>query len=334
MPGGLRWLLRSLARLRLDDRARADLYDSIGLPLYWPLGDHPHSRTRLRLPGRIFCHTGPLLRRRDVNLAEALQSPPLPITHVPLPEARRIVDIIVDTSAMRYRELYGFSHPDTGRVFRTRPGRGLDIYFFGVPPYWRLPLRAYHAGMFFKNGVPAGYVEVLSLFDRADIGFNLYYTFREGESAWIYAQLVRLFHQVLGVDTFSVDPYQLGHENPEAIESGAFWFYRKLGFRPVEPEPIQVLESEERRMGHHPQHRSSRRTLEKLADGYMLYDAPGAIPGQWDHFRILRLAQAMAARALHLPPAILKAKYGADEIRYLRMMQKDKHLRRKWLRLG
>ena len=28
-----------------------------------------------------------------------------------------------------------------------------------------------------KNGVPAGYVETLSLFERAEVGFNLYYTF-------------------------------------------------------------------------------------------------------------------------------------------------------------
>jgi len=52
--------------------------------------------------------------------------------------------------------------------------------------------------MFFTNGVPAGYVELLSFFERAEVGFNLYYTFREGESAWIYAQVLRLFRQVLG----------------------------------------------------------------------------------------------------------------------------------------
>ena len=62
----------------------------------------------------------------------------------------------MNTSAMRYRELYGFNHPDDGDVKHARLGRGVEIYFFGVPPKWRLPLRAYHGGMFFKNGVPAG----------------------------------------------------------------------------------------------------------------------------------------------------------------------------------
>ena len=54
-----------------------------------------------------------------------------------------------------------------------------------------LPLRTYSAAMFFKNGVPSGYVEVLSLFEQAEVGFNLYYTFREGESAWLYARVMR-----------------------------------------------------------------------------------------------------------------------------------------------
>jgi len=38
-----------------------------------------------------------------------------------------------------------------------------------------------------------------------------------------------------GTTCVSVYPYQLGHDNDEAIESGAFWFYRKLGFRRDEP---------------------------------------------------------------------------------------------------
>src|SRR6185369_17665492 len=118
--------------------------------------------------------------------------PPLATRRVPKAEARAILDVILDTSAMRFRELYGFSHPEEGAVFHADLGRGVEIYFFGVPDEWRLPLRAYHAGMFFKNGVPAGYVELLSIFERAEVGFNLYYTFREGESAWLYARILRM----------------------------------------------------------------------------------------------------------------------------------------------
>ena len=56
------------------------------------------------------------------------------MTGLARPQAQRILDTIMTTSAMRYRELYGFSHPDEANVFHADAGRGVDIYFFGVPP--------------------------------------------------------------------------------------------------------------------------------------------------------------------------------------------------------
>ena len=85
--------------------------------------------------------------------------------------------------------------------------------------------------MIYKNGVPIGYFEGLSFFERMESGFNLYYTFREGETAWLYANILNVMSRLTGVSSFSLDPYQIGFENEEGIQSGAFWFYRKLGFR-------------------------------------------------------------------------------------------------------
>jgi hypothetical protein len=354
----LAWLLERLA-------AQPELFDTLDLPLTWHVGDTRTSRSRLRLPGRkLYCHREPLLRRRDVSLAGELEGPPIPVRRLSRPEARKMLDLILDTSAMRYRELYGFSHPDEGGVFHADAGRGVEIFFFGVPPEWRLPLRAYHGGLFFKNGVPAGYVELLSLFECAEVGFNLYYTFREGESAWLYARLLRLFRQVLGVSCFSVDPYQIGLENPEAVDSGAFWFYRKLGFRPVDPKVAGLMDREERRMTQTPGYRSSKRTLEKLAEGYILYEAPSSEKGVWDNFRVrnlgLAVERARAAGALDTESCsglalvlslipdlarwtaeektaaakILRAKQSASEARYLRLMQRHPRLRAAFLALG
>ncbi len=343
----LAWLLERLA-------GSPELFDTLDLPLTWHMGDTRTSRSRLRLAGRkLYCHREPLLRRSDVSLARELDGPPLPVRRLSRPEARKILDLILDTSAMRFRELYGFSHPDEDGVYHAGAGRGVDIFFFGVPPAWRLPLRAYHGGMFFKNGVPAGYVEVLSLFERAEVGFNLYYTFREGESAWLYARLLHLFHQVLGVTCFSVDPYQIGLENPEAVDSGAFWFYRKLGFRPVDPKVAALMEREESRMKKTPGYRSSKRTLEKLAEGYILFEAPSAEKGAWDQFRVRNLCLAAPsssglAQVLSLIPdlgrwtaeetaaaaRIVRAKQSASEARYLRLMQRHPRLRAAFLALG
>jgi hypothetical protein len=316
------------------------------------------SRSRLRLVRRkLYLHREPLIARADVSLSQELESARLPVRRLSRPAARRILDIVLNTSAMRYRELYGFTHPDEAHIYHADAGRRVDIFFFGIPPEWRLPLRAYHAGMFFKNGVPCGYVEALSLFERAEVGFNLYYTFREGESAWLYGRVLRLFRQVLGVNCFSVDPYQLGFENPEAINSGAFWFYRKLGFRPVEPEVARLVEREEGRMRQTPGHRSSKRTLERLAQGYVIFEGPGAEKGAWDSFRIrnigLRVQREVKSSSglevvlstipdlAHWTKAerlavtkILEAKQSAEEARYLRLMQSHARLRAAFLRLG
>jgi hypothetical protein len=308
----LAWLLERVEALPLPPRERAALYDSIQVPLLWRIGHTATSRSRLRLAGRkLYVHREPLLRRSDVSLAGELNGPPLPIRRLSRAEAQKVLDLILDTSAMRFRELYGFSHPDQAGVFQADAGRGVEIYFCGVPPAWRLPLRAYHAGMFFKNGVPAGYVELLSLFERAEVGFNLYYTFRDGESAWLYARILRLFRQVLGVTCFSVDPYQIGHDNPEAVDSGAFWFYRKLGFRPADPEVAKLVEREERRMERTSGYRSSKATLEKLADGYLLYSESADEGRAWDNFRVrnvgLAVQREIAARFRGDPEGMRRA---------------------------
>ncbi len=292
--GGLGWLVRQLERSGLSFAHQSELYDSLELPLCWKLGSSPASRTFTRLPVReIFYHDRPLLKRSEVSLDAEISSPPLALKRLSPKEGEMLLALARDTSAVRYRQLHGFAHGDPGSVWRAPSERGVDIFLWGVPPARRLPLRAYHAGMMFSNGVPVGYVEFLSLFERAEIGFNLYYTFREGETAWLYARLLRLFRHFAGATCFSIDPYQIGHENEEAIDSGAFWFYRKLGFRPVRPAIARLVASEERRLAATPGYRTPPRTLRRLAAGPMVYEAPGAPRGDWDRFSIRNLGLAL-----------------------------------------
>ncbi|HEX8899139.1 MAG TPA: hypothetical protein VF751_10610, partial [Chthoniobacterales bacterium] len=219
----LTWLINRFESLGLPPKAKANLYDSLKLHVTWRYSVRS-SRTRMRLPTRkIFFHESPLIARREISLTQELASPPIPIEKLSRTEGEKILEVARETSAVRYRELHGFTYGDAGRVLKADIGRGTLVYVMGVPPGNRLPLRAYHAAMMFKNGVPVGYFEGLSICERMESGFNLYYTFRDGETAWLYARILRLMRQLLGVNVFSIDPYQVGHENEEGIESGAFW---------------------------------------------------------------------------------------------------------------
>lgn len=336
-PGqtSLEWILQKLGKLDGARVRRAELYDGARIMLSWRLGESAAARTHTRRGPAEFFHASPLLRRKDVDLATELNGPALPVRRLRLPEARAALALIQNTSAVRYRELYGFNFPDRKRVLSVNAGRGLEILFFGAAPEARLPLRACHAGMFFKNGVPAGYIEVLSFFERAEVGFNLYYTFREGETAWIYAKLLQLCRQLLGVNVFWADPYQIGRGNEEAIESGAFWFYRKLGFRPVDPILEALARKEERRLAAHRDARTPARLLRRLAGSPMVWEPPGAAPGAWDRFHIRRLAGTRWPRAVRTRfEAALRLREAGGESRYLRALQKDAWLRAEMLRLG
>jgi hypothetical protein len=292
----VQWLVKRFELLSKSDRERAELYDSLKLYTRWT-PSYRATRTGMKLSvPNIFYHRQPLIRRRDVSLREELQSFPPPLRRLSAKQGEAILDMIRETSTLRYRELYGFTHGDPQRVFKVAVGRGVELFVIGVPAGKRLPLRAYHAAMIFKNGVPVGYFEGLSLFERMESGFNFYYSFREGETAWIYARTLNVFHHLLGVTAFSVDPYQIGFENEEGIESGAFWFYRKLGFRPTQPKLVDLALAEEKKIAARTSYRTPAKVLRRLAEGPMIFELDESKTGDWDRFRIRNIGLAVQRR--------------------------------------
>ena len=253
-------------------------------------------------------------------------------------------------------------------------------------------MRAYLAGFTVKNGVPINYVECISLFDWTEIGFNTFPAYRDGETAWIYAQHLRLLRQLHGVNAISVYPYQIGDGNEEAIVSGAFWFYRKMGFRSMSAELEKLAQAEEKKVQANSQYRTSARTLRRLSKAHVVYELPQAKRGAWDRFAMRNIGfavqQRMArdfggdgeamrkaavvqlARNLNLNPqrlkahehtafadfatvlslvpdlaqwsaeekaalrAIIAAKAGQTEQRYMRLLRKHARLRAAILKLG
>ncbi|HWT78295.1 MAG TPA: hypothetical protein VN648_05765, partial [Candidatus Methylomirabilis sp.] len=292
----LAWLLSRFERLQLSDRQRAELFNSMDLTVRWDLGNLRASRTcNWRAVRHIFYHRGSFIRRNEVDLAREMTTP-LPVRRLSRREGERVLHLVREVMTVRRRELWGTTYGDPAHVLKADVGRGLQIFLWGLSPERRLPLRAYFAGFSLKNGVPINYVEAIGLFEWMEVGFNTFYTFRDGESAWNYAQALRLLHQVLGMTCVSVYPYQIGLGNEEAIESGAFWFYRKLGFRPGRPELLQIVEREERKIAARPGHRTSARTLRRLATGHLFFELPGATQGSWYRFRVRTIGFAVQRR--------------------------------------
>lgn len=293
----LAWLIRRFDELPIESSGKAELYDAQKLYVQWA-PPYRATRTGMRLPtslrgSKTFYHREPLLQRRDVSLHDELSNPSPRLERLTKRDGERVLDLARDASTVRYRELYGFTHGDAGHMIKAHLGRGVDLFVISLPPHVRLPLRAYHAAMIFKNQVPVGYFEGLSLFERMESGFNLYYTFREGETAWLYAKTLAVMRRLLGVTTFVLDPYQIGFENKEGIESGAFWFYRKLGFRPTDRRLQKLAESEETKIVERKGYRTSAAILRKLAVSPMVFELDQQRPGDWDQFQVKEIGFAV-----------------------------------------
>ena len=290
----LPWLMRRLEDVPITMLEKTAWYDSMKINVAWNLGDSAASRTRARRnPAEMYIHREPLIRRNQVSLGAELGSPPLPIRKLSRREGSEIMDMVRDALTVRYRELYGTTRGDASSVIEADVGRGVHIFLWGLPPDRRLPLRAYLAGITFKNGVPINYIEGIALFEWMEVGFNTFYAFRDGETAWIYSKVLHLLHQFTNVTCFSVYPYQLGDQNEEAIKSGAFWFYRKLGFRPGRPELLALTEREEAKIASQRAYRTPARTLRRLAAAHVFYEFGDGPRGLWDTFSVRRLGLAL-----------------------------------------
>ena len=279
------WFIRRLEELDFSPTDRARIYESLRLPIRWHLGNSRVSRTLNWQPVRqVFYHQQALLTRRDVSLKDELARRPPSLTQLSRKQGESIINLIREVMLVRYRELYGTTFGDPRSVVRADVGRGVSICLWNLPPERRLPLRAYVAGLTLKNGVPINYIEAIGLFEWMEMGFNTFYTFRGGEVAWIFAQVLRCLCALMNVKCISMYPYQLGLNNEEAIESGAYWFYRKLGFRPGRRDLLQLVEREELRIARKPAYKSSAKTLRRLASGNVFYEMPGSQFGDWDSF--------------------------------------------------
>jgi hypothetical protein len=259
------FLVRRFQRLRIEDPVRESLYESLDLTLRLEPGPGTPSRTHAHVPrGPVAYQTRPLRRDRP-DLCAELRLSSRPVEELSPKEGRRLVELARAAMVTRSRDLDAFSYGDPRDVRIVDFGEGLQLAAIGLLPERRLLLEAVYGFLTLKNGVPIGYVLNSALFGSAEMAYNVFDTYRGAEAAFIYGRLLGAVHQLFGARSFTVYPYQLGHDNEEGLQSGAWWFYQKVGFRPRDRATLRLMRTELARMKRSPRHRSSLETLKTLA---------------------------------------------------------------------
>lgn len=211
----------------------------------------------------VFYHDKELVRK--INLFDELKKKvkgPLPLNAQAKEQSWRTSQLML-LSLGRETDPLAYGRAEDVEVYDA--GRGLSICLNGMRPGKRLPFESYIGYMAYKNGRPIAYGGAWIFGNRARIGLNVFEPYRGGESTWIFAAILRTYSLVFNIQHLLVDPYQIGKDNEEAIESGAFWFYYKLGFKPLQIPLKELAETEFAKMKESQQYRSSKAILRKLA---------------------------------------------------------------------
>src|SRR3990170_4005913 len=306
----LELVLELFERTGLPSGARDWLFENLALPIRWTPRGAGASRTLARTPpARVFFH-GAGLERRAAPLAEALAGPLPSLRRAPRAPAGPALETARDAMATRQRELHAFSHPNLDDVLVADLDRGLRIALFGIQPGFRLPLEGYYGFLALKNGVPVAYGGGWELFGTLDFAINIFASFRQGESAYLATQLLRVYQRIFGMRTVVVDRYQLGHESAEALQSGSFYFYHRLGFRPRDPDVLRVLAEEQAKLAAARAYRSPIPALRRLAGAEIYLTLPGGHPEPETRARATDVA-ALVAR-------MVAREFGGDRARAAR----------------
>jgi hypothetical protein len=317
-PTCLRALLTLFASSGLPEPVQEHLYDQAEIPLRWDLTRSRGSRTWKRVTaGRPFLQRE-AMRGRSRDLRATLAAPARPLRRVSGARARQLVTDVREVLASRVRELYPLAGASADEVYVHEPGRGLQFVIFGSTPAIRLPHESNMGALFVRNGVPLGYGLGALIFGQGEMAINIFPAYRNGESAFLIEEFFRLFVHHFGARTLVVSSYQVGDGNDEGLDSGSFWFYYKLGFRPVKRAVRALAERQAARIAADAAYRTSRAMLVRLAKSDMFFHVDASAPDRHDPLSLANLAYAVTRHVAR--------RYGGD--RRLAVETSVRHLAR------
>ena len=270
--GDAAFLARRIAAMPGDAFTREAFHDAIEPTYELSPGPDTPSRTRAKHAAAPFAYQREPLRRARPDLRGELGRLHRAVRLVSAREGEQLIELARSAMVTRSRDLDAFAYGNARDVRLVDDGGGLGFVLIGVTPERRALVPATCGYLILHNGVPIGYGEAFVTGRSATMTFNIFASFRGGEAAYTFARTLAMVRHLFGTESFSFDPYQLGKGNDEAIASGAWWFYYKLGFRPLTADARRLLRAELARMRADPARRSSAATLRALAESHLLFD--------------------------------------------------------------
>ncbi|MBK8611184.1 MAG: hypothetical protein IPL84_14890 [Chitinophagaceae bacterium] len=222
------------------------------------------SKANNRVPAKqVYYHNDLLKHFNPVQLI----SEPLQKVRIPgKAECTACCNVIKNSMALTVREIDPATFLEAGTLRLYDLERGLVFAMYSMIPNRQLPLETYFGFTFFKNGIPVSYGGIWAFGKMGKIGVNIFEPYRGGESGYILCQLLRVMKQVMGIHYVEIEPFQFGLDNPDGINSGAFWFYYKFGFRPVDNTLKQLATDEYHKIKNRKNYRSSAKILLRFTE--------------------------------------------------------------------
>ena len=282
-----------------DAFTREAFHDAIEPTYELKPGSDTPSRTRAKHAAAPMAYQREPLSRARPDLRDELGRIYRAVRLASAREGEQLIELARGAMVTRSRDLDAFAYANARDVRLVDDGGGLGFVLIGVIPERRAVVPATCGYLILHNGVPIGYGEAFVTGRSATMTFNVFASFRGGEAAYTFCRTLAMVRHMFGAESFSLDQYQLGKGNDEAIASGAWWFYYKLGFRPLTADARRVLRQELARRRADPAHLSHAATLRALAESHLVFDydrsrAPGLLPVAELG---LRIGDGLAARA-------------------------------------
>ncbi len=293
------WLMSQLSDRRHHNRFWTALYNAAEIPLRCALADTTLSRTLNEFPSRSIRMRGAPMQSRVANAKAEITRPLRSLKRLDKREGAALLDVAMASLAVRHRETIHFNYANPDEVWFADVGNGVAIAATGLLPEHRYPLECTMGFLILSNGIPIGYGGSSMLFRQANTGINIFAEYRGSEAAWLWVQVMRTFHALSGCTRFIANPYQFGSENTEALKSGAFWFYYRLGYRPVDAGIRKLARNEYSRLSGREGYRTPVGVLRKLATCDMHLTLPGARQVEYFDESWLETMSLLATRVLN-----------------------------------